>query len=79
MARHERTFRFAEGEPKGESNGGGGGSRTRVRKYGLRELYMRVRFFFLVPSVRKRPKTAGYQTRKVSPSNAEPPFDSQPV
>ena len=32
MARHERTFRFAEGEPKGESNGGGGGSRTRTKR-----------------------------------------------
>ena len=32
------------GLDEGESSGGGGGSRTRVRKYGLRELYMRVRF-----------------------------------
>lgn len=29
VTRHERTFRFAEGEPEGESNGGGG-SRTRT-------------------------------------------------
>ena len=37
-------------------SGGGGGSRTRVRKYVPAELYMRVRFCVLVPGVRKRPK-----------------------
>ena len=28
VARHERAYRLAEGETVGESNGGGGGSRT---------------------------------------------------
>jgi hypothetical protein len=44
-------------------DGGGGGSRTRVRKHVVVGLYMRVRFFILVPGVRKRRKTAGNQTR----------------
>ena len=43
--------------------GGGGGSRTRVRKHVVVGLYMRVRFCNLVPDVRKRLKTAGHQTR----------------
>ncbi len=47
--------RDKSGAKKAE-NGGGGGSRTRVRKYGVKELYMLVRFLFLVSSVRKRPK-----------------------
>jgi len=42
-------------------------------------LYMRVRFWVLMPGVRKRRKTAGHQTRFISRSNAEPPFDRQPV
>ena len=33
-----------------ESNGGGGGSRTRVRKYVPAGLYMRVRFWIFVPA-----------------------------
>ena len=74
--RREREAEFAEMLKK---SGGGGGSRTRVRKHVVEELYMRVRFWFLVSSVRKRPKTAEYQTRYVSPLNAEPPFRSQPV
>ena len=60
-------------------DGGGGGSRTRVRKHVVSGLYMRVRFWVLVPDVRKRLKTAGHQTRYVSPLNAGPPFRSQPV
>ena len=44
-------------------SGGGGGSRTRVRKHVVVGLYMRVRFWVLMPDVRKRPKTAGHQTR----------------
>jgi hypothetical protein len=43
--------------------GGGGGSRTRVRKHVLVGLYMRIRFWVLMPGVRKRLKTAGHQTR----------------
>ena len=43
--------------------GGGGGSRTRVRKYVPAGLYMRVRFWVLVPGVRKRRKTARHQAR----------------
>ena len=42
---------------------GGGGSRTRVRKHVVVGLYMRVRFWVLMPGVRKRPKTARHQTR----------------
>ena len=64
---------------EGESNGGGGGSRTRVRRYFPVELYMLVRFCFLVPGVRKRRKTARHQTRYVSRSEAEPPSTRQPV
>jgi len=60
-------------------SGGGGGSRTRVRKYFLEELYMLVRFCFLMPGVRKRRKTARHQTRFISRLNAEPPFSRQPV
>src|SRR4030095_5506857 len=37
-------------------DGGGGGSRTRVRKHVVVGLYMRVRVCFLVPGVRTRPK-----------------------
>ena len=40
---------------------------------------MRVRFWFLMPGVWKRPKTARHQTRYVSQSDAEPPSDRQPV
>ena len=40
---------------------------------------MRVRFWFLVPSVWKRPRTAKHQTRYVSRPGAEPPPDRQPV
>jgi len=36
--------------------GGGGGSRTRVRKHVVVGLYMRVRICFLMPGVRTRPK-----------------------
>ena len=39
-----------------ELSGGGGGSRTRVRKHIVKEIYMRIRFWVLVSSVRKRPK-----------------------
>jgi hypothetical protein len=60
-------------------SGGGGGSRTRVRKYFPGGLYMRVRFFFLMPDVRKRLKTAGHQPRIISRSTAEAPADRQPV
>jgi hypothetical protein len=63
---------------RGESNGGGG-SRTRVRKYFPEGLYMRVRFFFLMPDVRKRLKTAGHQPQIISRSGAEAPPDRQPV
>ena len=63
VARHERTWRFAGGEAPGESNGGGGGSRTRVRKRVVVGLYMRVRFWVLMPDVRKRRKTARHQSR----------------
>ena len=49
-------------QDEGESNGGGGGSRTRVRRYLPEGLYMRIRFCFLMPGVRKRLKTAGHQT-----------------
>src|SRR5258705_10973905 len=59
--------------------GGGGGSRTRVRKRVVVGLYMRVRFCFLVSGVRKRPKTAGDQARNISRSRAEPPRDRQPA
>ena len=45
-------------------DGGGGGSRTRVRKSVPAGIYMRVRFWVLMPGVRKRRKTAGHQTRK---------------
>ena len=48
---------------RGKSNGGGGGSRTRVRKYVPAGLYMRVRFCFLMPDVEKRLTTARHQTR----------------
>jgi len=58
VARHERAFRLAEGEMKGESNGGGG-SRTRVRKHVVVGLYMRVRFVIVRPVVWKRLSTAG--------------------
>jgi hypothetical protein len=47
---------------RSEGNGGGG-IRTRVREKIPVRLYMRIRFFFLVPGVRKRLKTAGHQTR----------------
>ena len=57
MARHERAFQLAEGEMKGESNGGGG-SRTRVRKHVVVGLYMRVRFVIFMPGVWKRLSTA---------------------
>ena len=70
------------GSPKakrqGESNGGGG-SRTRVRKYLPEGIYMRIRFFFLMASVRKRLKTVGHQTRCFSRLDAEPPSNRQPV
>ena len=42
-----------------EESGGGGGSRTRVRKHVVVGLYMRVRFCILVPGVRKRRKPPG--------------------
>ena len=38
--------------------GGGGGSRTRVRKHVVVGLYMRVRFWVFVPGVWKRLSTA---------------------
>ena len=41
---------------QGESSGGGGGSRTRVRKHIIKKIYMRIRFWVLVSRVRKRPK-----------------------
>jgi len=37
--------------------GGGGGSRTRVRKYGVEGLYMRIRFVIFMPGVWKRLST----------------------
>ncbi len=40
---------------------------------------MRIRFFFLMPDVRKRLKTARHQTRFISRSDAEPPSVRQPV
>ena len=66
------------GEPEGRSrlagygaetrlseakDGGGGGSRTRVRRHVLEGIYMRVRFVFLMPDVWKRLSTARHQTR----------------
>ena len=58
-------------------SGGGGGSRTRVRKAVAEGLYMRIRFLCLVPGVRKRLKTAGHQTRKISrPRAGAPPAAS---
>ena len=65
-------------QDEGESNGGGG-SRTRVRKYFPEGIYMRIRFFFLMASVRKRLKTVGHQTRCISRLDAEPPSNRQPV
>jgi len=58
---------------------GGGGSRTRVRKYVLEGIYMRIRFFFLMPHVRKRLKTVGHQPRSISRFDAEAPSNHQPV
>src|SRR5690349_18954054 len=43
--------------------GGGGGSRTRVRRYFPEGIYMRIRFFNLAAGVRKRLKTASHQTQ----------------
>jgi hypothetical protein len=63
---------------KDESNGGGG-SRTRVREYAVAELYMRIRFWVLMPDVTKRRKTARHQARCISRPDAEPPSDRQPV
>jgi hypothetical protein len=40
---------------------------------------MRIRFFILAPDVWKRLKTARRQSRCISPSNAEPPFERQPA
>ena len=70
---------FASFADAHESNGGGGGSRTRVRKHVLVGLYMRIRFWVLMSGVRKRLKTAGHQTRYFSRSRAGPPRDCQPV
>src|SRR6266850_7713886 len=53
--------------------GGGGGSRTRVRKRVVVGLYMRVRFCFLMSGVTKRRKTAGHQPRNISWARAEAP------
>ena len=53
VACHERANEVSE------SSGGGGGSRTRVRKHVVVGLYMRVRFWVLVPGVWKRLSTAG--------------------
>ena len=58
---------------------GGGGSRTRVRKHVVVGLYMRVRFCFLVPDVKKRRKTVRHQTRNVSRLRAGPPRNRQPA
>jgi hypothetical protein len=44
-------------------SGGGGGSRTRVRKRVVTGIYMLVRFCCLMPDVWKRPRTARHQTR----------------
>ena len=63
----------------GLKSGGGGGSRTRVRERVPVGLYMRIRFFFLMPGVRKRLKTARHQSRFISRSDAETPSDCQPV
>ena len=49
--------------PSDAKDGGGGGSRTRVRKYVFEGIYMRIRFWFLMAGVRKRLKTVGHQTR----------------
>jgi hypothetical protein len=47
----------------GQNVGGGGGSRTRVRRYFPEGIYMRIRFFNLVACVKKRLKTANHQTQ----------------
>src|SRR5712672_350933 len=54
---------------------GGGGSRTRVREHVPVGLYMRIRFFFLMPGVRKRLKTVRHQSRFISRPDAETPSD----
>jgi len=59
--------------------GGGGGSRTRVRKHVVVGLYMRVRICFLMPGVRTRPKPPGHQPRRISRPRAEAPRGHQPV
>jgi len=40
---------------------------------------MRIRFFFLMPGVRKRLKTARHQSRFISRPDAGTPSDRQPV
>ena len=65
-------------QDEGESNGGGG-SRTRVRRYFPEGIYMRIRFFNLAAGVRKRLKTASHQTQYFSRLNAGPPSNRQPV
>ena len=54
--RQVKTRKFSNEFP---DFGGGGGSRTRVRKHVVVGLYMRVRICFLVPGVRMRPKPPG--------------------
>ena len=70
----------ATSEPRrGESSGGGGGSRTRVRKHVVVGLYMRVRFVIFMPGVWKRLSTARPYPRKISQARAEAPRAHQPV
>jgi hypothetical protein len=47
----------ADSRPNAVRNGGGGGSRTRVRKHVVVGLYMRVRFVIVGPGVWKRLST----------------------
>jgi len=57
------TYQFTNLPTLSEEGIGGGGSRTRVRRYFPEGLYMRIRFRCLMPGVRKRLKTAGHQPR----------------
>ena len=55
-------------EAPGESNGGGGGSRTRVRKRVAEGLYMLVRSCWFAPDVRERQKPPGASSEVDSPA-----------
>ena len=48
-------------------SGGGGGSRTRVRRYVLPGLYMRVRALSFAICVKTRPKPLMAERQKISP------------